>query len=81
MNNPPPSAFDWNRAWIDHWDKLPHVRQPNVVYFVTFRLNDSLPAQRVTEIRQRRDQWLKINPFSSFGGTASGVSEAVDGPN
>ncbi len=62
MNEPPAIAFDWNRAWFEHRDNLPHVRQENVVYFVTFRLNDSLPAQQVAELRERRAQWLEMNP-------------------
>ena len=57
-----PAAFDWNCARLVHRDYLPHVRQENVIYFVTFRLGDSLAAERVAELRQRRDAWLKLNP-------------------
>jgi hypothetical protein len=32
------------------------VRQENVIYFVTFRLADSLPAERVAELRGERDR-------------------------
>ena len=60
---PPPAAFDWNYARIAHRDNLPHVRQDNVIYLVTFRLGDSLPAERVAELRQRRDAWLARNPL------------------
>ena len=58
-----PSAFDWTRARLDHWDNLPHVRQENAVYFVTFRLGDSLPAERVAELKQQREAWMKLNPI------------------
>jgi putative transposase len=59
----PPSAFDWNQARLEHRDNLPHVRQDNVIYFVTFRLGDSLPAVRVAELKQRRDEWMRRNPL------------------
>ena len=42
-----PSAFDWKYAAMAHRDHLPHVRQENVVYFITFRLADALPADRL----------------------------------
>lgn len=58
-----PDAFDWGRARLVHRDKLPHVRQENVAYFVTFRLSDSLPAERGAELRRQRDQWIKANPL------------------
>ena len=57
-----PSAFDWDRAQIEHRDNLPHVRQDNVVYFVTFRLADSLPVERVAELKEERERWLQVNP-------------------
>ncbi len=60
---PSPAAFDWKKARFAHRDKLPHVRQDNVVYFVTFRLADSLPAERTRELRQERDRWLAANPL------------------
>ncbi|HZK80212.1 MAG TPA: transposase [Humisphaera sp.] len=63
MADQSPSAFGWDQAWLDHRDNLPHVRQENVVYFVTFRLADSLPAERVAELRNQREQWLRLNPL------------------
>ncbi len=41
---------------------LPHWQQPGRTYFVTFRLADSLPQDRVREWEAERDQWLKSNP-------------------
>ena len=63
MSDAHPSAFDWHQAWLDHRDNLPHIRQENILYFVTFRLADSLPAERVAELRRRRDRWLRLNPL------------------
>ena len=62
MEDQPPSAFSWKLARISHRDTLPHVRQENVVYFVTFRLGDSLPAERVAELQENRERWLRANP-------------------
>jgi REP element-mobilizing transposase RayT len=62
MSQTPPSPFDWRQAQLAHRDNLPHVRQDNVVYFVTFRLADSLPAERVQELREERDRWLRLHP-------------------
>ncbi len=62
MSDPLPSPFEWKYAHLEHRDKLPHVRQENVIYFVTFRLNDSLPPERVADLRQERAQWLRMNP-------------------
>jgi putative transposase len=42
--------------------KLPHWRQSRVIYFVTFRLYDSLPTAKLLELRQQRELWLKLNP-------------------
>jgi len=38
------------------------LRQDNVIYFITFRLADSLPERRIHEIRTDRDRWLRDNP-------------------
>ena len=36
---------------------LPHWRQEDVSYFVTFRLADSLPQAKLDELRKLRDAW------------------------
>ena len=41
---------------------LPHWRQEGVMYFVTFRLADSVPHNRVTQWMSERDAWLKHHP-------------------
>jgi REP element-mobilizing transposase RayT len=40
---------------------LPHWRQEGVVYFVTFRLADSLPQDKLKQLRDDRATWLKLN--------------------
>ncbi|WP_309396968.1 hypothetical protein [Cerasicoccus maritimus] len=40
---------------------LPHWRQTGVIYFVTFRLGDSIPADKLRTWREERDLWLAQN--------------------
>ena len=42
--------------------RLPHWEQEGVTYFVTFRLADSLPAEKVRELDDERAHWLSIHP-------------------
>jgi REP element-mobilizing transposase RayT len=57
-----PNAFEWGKAELAYRGNLPHVRQENAIYFVTFRLGDSLPPERVAELKKRRAEWLSVNP-------------------
>jgi REP element-mobilizing transposase RayT len=41
---------------------LPHWRQDGVLYFVTFRLADSLPAEKIQTMRLERETWLRSHP-------------------
>jgi REP element-mobilizing transposase RayT len=41
---------------------LPHWRQPRVLYFVTFRLADSIPKKKLNDWRILYNDWLKANP-------------------
>ena len=43
-------------------NKLPHWHQNNKVQFVTFRLADSLPQARLTELSEFKSQWLSAHP-------------------
>jgi len=40
---------------------LPHWCQRGVMYFVTFRLADSLPKERVQQLLQERETWQKLH--------------------
>jgi len=42
---------------------LPHWNQSGRIYFVTFRLADSIPASRAAELRQQRQAWRKAHPM------------------
>lgn len=45
-----------------HQGNLPHWQQKDVFYFVTFRLADSIPKEKVEQLRQEREVWLKKHP-------------------
>jgi REP element-mobilizing transposase RayT len=57
-----PAAFDWGSAEEVSRRNLPHLRQDDALYFVTFRLGDSLPAEKLHQWRLEREQWLRQNP-------------------
>ena len=42
--------------------KLPHWHQTNKVQFVTFRLADSLPQAKLSELLTFKEQWLTRHP-------------------
>ena len=41
---------------------LPHWRQDGATYFVTFRLGDSLPREKLDSLRAEREEWLRRHP-------------------
>jgi len=42
--------------------RLPHWQQQGTVYFVTFRLADSIPSRLHDQWQNEREAWLKIHP-------------------
>lgn len=42
--------------------ELPHWRQIGATYFVTFRLDDSLPEVKLRELRRRKTEWERAHP-------------------
>lgn len=62
---PPPPGFqglDPNKPVPMYERHLPHWRQDDATYFVTFRLQDSLPQSKLQELEQLRVEWEKIQP-------------------
>ena len=43
-------------------NRLPHWQQAGAVYFVTFRLVDSVPARLLTQWESERRAWLGVHP-------------------
>ena len=41
---------------------LPHWRRDGAIYWVTFRLADSLPQARLAQLRGEKEEWLQQNP-------------------
>ncbi len=41
---------------------LPHWRQDDATYFVTFRLADSLPKSKLEQLKSDREAWLQRHP-------------------
>jgi REP element-mobilizing transposase RayT len=52
---------------------LPHWFQPGVTYFVTFRTDDSLPAEVARLWYARRDEWLQRHGVSPRGANRSAL--------
>jgi transcriptional regulator of nitric oxide reductase len=57
--------FDPAKPWFTRWGDLPHMRQDGALYFVTFRLADSLPQTLLSTWRHERDEWRRNNPAPS----------------
>lgn len=44
---------------------LPHWRQEGAMYFVTFRLADSIPPAVLAEWKERKDVWYRVHNLSA----------------
>jgi hypothetical protein len=54
--------FDPEAPLVIRRGKLPHWRQQEVIYFVTFRLADSLPQAKLEWLRREKNLWMRLNP-------------------
>jgi L-threonylcarbamoyladenylate synthase len=51
------------RADIENEERnLPHWRQPGTTYFVTFRLGDAIPQEKLQQLRHERAEWFSSHP-------------------
>ncbi len=55
-------AFDPSRPASVSLRHLPHWRQDGTTYFVTYRLADSLPAEKIGRWQAERDAWITAHP-------------------
>ncbi|KAA0222283.1 hypothetical protein EDS67_27125 [candidate division KSB1 bacterium] len=64
LESPPSRSpfFDPNKEIVRHRRRLPHWQQGEVFYFVTWRLADSLPQQKLRQWREEKDGWLRLHP-------------------
>jgi putative transposase len=62
--DPPPSfrGLDEKQPLTCYTRHLPHWRQPGATYFVTFRQADSIPQEKLLELKQFRTEWEMQNP-------------------
>ncbi|MBI1177708.1 DEAD/DEAH box helicase [bacterium] len=58
----PFSAFDKDQPIGTHSRHLPHWSQDGVTYYVTFRLADSVPQDKLKTWDRERKEWQKENP-------------------
>ena len=75
LPTPPAPGFCCRFAPISIWrGDLPHLEQTGVTTFVTFRLKDSLPAEKLAELRVLRDEWMRAHPIPG----EMSIDEVVD---
>jgi REP element-mobilizing transposase RayT len=84
-NLTPPPGFQGLRDDLPltmYFRHLPHWRQPGATYFVTFRLEDSLPQSKLRELAAWREEWKRQNPsplsHSAWENLARGVMQRVE---
>jgi len=51
--------FDPEQEFTIEYGNLPHWYQPGIIYFVTFRTADSVPAALMDDWQRRRSDWLR----------------------
>lgn len=56
------AVFDWEAVEHSHRRHLPHLSQRGVIYFVTFRLADSLPQKMLRRWLDERAAWCNAHP-------------------
>ena len=56
------APFDWEAVTRSQRRRLPHVTQPGVIYFVTFRLADSVPLEVARRWNDEKTTWLAAHP-------------------
>ncbi len=54
--------FNPGKTVARHGGELPHWQQGDVFYFVTWRLADALPQEKLAQWREQRERWLRLHP-------------------
>jgi putative transposase len=79
-NLPSPPGFQGLREDLPatvYFRHLPHWRQEGTTYFVTFRLDDSLPQAKLHELAARRTEWERRHPHPRSEATWQELSREV----
>jgi len=58
----PFTPFDPDAPVARYGRRLPHWRQEGCTYFITFRLADSIPQEKLRQWQSELEQWLNENP-------------------
>ena len=61
-NDTNPFYNPWAETKKNQGAHLPHWQQDGVLYFITFRLADSLPQEKLKISTQEKEVWLNQNP-------------------
>lgn len=56
------TPFDWASVAKSYRRRLPHLTQAGAIYFVTFRLADSVPLEVARRWNDDKTTWLAANP-------------------
>ena len=56
------TPFDWASVAKSQRRRLPHLTQAGAIYFVTFRLADSVPLEVARRWNDDKTTWLAANP-------------------
>jgi putative transposase len=61
---PPPHfrGIEPNKPISVYFRHMPHWRQDGATYFVTFRLGDSLPHEKLEYLKRLREEWDRVSP-------------------
>jgi len=83
MSTPPdipaPSFFCRHAEVNTTRANLPHWEQCGITYYITFRLADSLPNEKLTSLRDERSAWLACHPEPWDDATAAEYRNEFDG--
>jgi REP element-mobilizing transposase RayT len=66
METPENIFYDPDQRKKQTHRNLPHWQQYGKMYFITFRLADSIPKQQLTQLQEERQRWLEnhTEPYS-----------------
>jgi len=59
---PAPAFYTGQGQVIVTHANLPHWNKQKIAYFITFRLADSLPAEKLAQLEAEREAWLLAHP-------------------